>query len=135
MGRADGAHAIAEIAAAQEEASARPELLEALQQHLGLNLRTLSVASVARALGVSPRTLQHYLRRAGTSFRREVNAARVRAAQQILEAGETKLTSVALDVGCASSQHFSTLFRKQTGFAPSEWRARQRVHRPAPADK
>jgi len=35
-----------------------------------------------------------------------------------------KITSIAFEVGCASLQHFSTLFRKATGVAPSEWRAR-----------
>jgi AraC-like DNA-binding protein len=127
MGRADGPAVIEKIAAAQAAASARPELLEALQQHLAVHLRDVTVSSAARALGVSSRTLQHYLQRAETSFRHEVNAARVRAAQQLLETGETKLTSIALEVGCASSQHFATLFRKQTGCAPSTWRARRRV--------
>jgi AraC-like DNA-binding protein len=135
IGREDATAVIEEIAAAYAAASARPELLEALHQHLAVHLRAITVSSVARSLGVSPRTLQHYLRRAGTSFRREVNAARVRAAQQLLQAGETKLTFIALEVGCASSQHFSTLFRKETGCAPSAWRARGRVQGAASADK
>ena len=127
MGRADSADVIDEIAAAHAAASARPELLQALQEHISMHVHGVTVSSVARSLGVSQRTLQHYLRRAGTSFRREVNAARVRAAQKLLEAGETKLTSIAFEVGCASSQHFSTLFRKETGYAPSTWRARCRI--------
>jgi AraC-like DNA-binding protein len=132
MGRSDGPKVIEVLAALQAAASARPELLEALREHLAAHLRGVTVSSAARSLGVSPRTLQHYLRRADTSFRRELSAARVRAAQQLLDAGETKLLAIALDVGCASSQHFSTLFRKETGCAPGQWRARGSV-RGAPA--
>ena len=124
MGRSDGPRVIEELAAVQAAASAAPELQEPLHQHLSRHLRGVTVSSAARSLGVSPRTLQHYLRRADTSFRRELRAARVRAAQQLLDAGESKLLSIALDVGCASSQHFSTVFRKETGCAPGQWRAR-----------
>jgi hypothetical protein len=62
MGRADAHGVIEKIAAAQAAATARPELLDALQEHLAVHLRGVTVSSVARALGVSPRTLQHYLR-------------------------------------------------------------------------
>jgi len=98
-------------------------------------VRRVTVSEVGRAIGVSPRSLQHQLRQAGTSFRQEVNAARVRAAQQLLQASDTKLTSIAIEVGCASLQHFSTLFRKQTGLAPSAWRARHRIRGPASSDE
>jgi len=36
------------------------------------------------------------------------------------------LTNIALEVGCASLQHFSALFRKHVGEAPSSWRKRHR---------
>ena len=127
MGRSDGPEVIETLAAVQASATATPELLEALRKHLRVHLRGVTVSSAARSLGVSPRTLQHYLRRSGTSFRRELRAARIHTAQQLLDAGETKLLSIALDVGCASSQHFSTLFRKETGCAPGQWRGRGRV--------
>jgi AraC-like DNA-binding protein len=127
MGRSDGTGVIKALAAVQAAVTETPELLEALRRHLTVHLRRVTVSSAARSLGVSPRTLQLHLRRADTSFRRELSAARVRVAQQLLEAGESKLLSIALDVGCASAQHFSTLFRKQTGCAPGQWRARGSV--------
>ena len=37
-----------------------------------------------------------------------------------------QISAIALEVGCASLQHFSTLFRKATGETPSQWRARRR---------
>jgi AraC-like DNA-binding protein len=38
---------------------------------------------------------------------------------------DSALTEIAYDVGCASPQHFSTLFRRVSGVAPSTWRARR----------
>ena len=55
-----------------------------------------------------------------------MSAARVRAAQERMLAGDESLTAIAIDVGCASTQHFSVAFRKATGLSPSEWRARAR---------
>ena len=131
IGRSDGRELIEAIAAAQAAASTRPPVLDALHAYLFAHLRHVTLAQAGRALGVSPRALQHHLRQTGTSFRRELNAARVRAAQQLLQASDTKLTAIALDVGCASLQHFSTLFRKSTGHSPSGWRARHRIRGPA----
>ena len=79
-----------------------------------------------QALGVSERSLQRQLRQEGTSFRREVDAARIRAARTLLADTDQKITVIALEVGCATLQHFSALFRRMTGETPSEWRARQR---------
>jgi len=66
------------------------------------------------------------LHAAGTTFRHELNSARVRAAQTLLATSHTKLEVIAAEIGCASVQHFSTLFRRETGEAPSAWRARHR---------
>jgi AraC-like DNA-binding protein len=131
FGRPDGASLIETIAVAQTAASTRPVVLDELHDYLATHLQRDKLAEVGRALGVSPRALQHHLRQAGTSFRRELNAARVRAAQQLLQASDAKLTAIAFEIGCASLQHFSTLFRKQTGHSPSEWRARHRIRGPA----
>ena len=55
-----------------------------------------------------------------------LHAARIRAAQTLLADTERKITSIALKVGYATLQHFSTVFRRSTGETPSAWRARQR---------
>jgi AraC-like DNA-binding protein len=74
----------------------------------------------------APRSLQRDLVAARTSFQRELDGARVRIAKRLLADSESPLTEIAYDVGCASPQHFSTLFRRVTGVAPSTWRARSR---------
>ena len=106
-------------------ASATPEAVRALRELLGGDLR-LPLAAAAKRLGTSERSLQRELRRAGTSFRVELDAARIREAEILLGQTDMKITSIALEVGCASLQHFSTLVRRLTGQTPSALRAKLR---------
>ncbi len=101
-------------------------LLSELHRVLRTRLVDATLGDVARELGMSERTLQRRLREAGTSFQSELNTVQVRTAQTLLLESDAKLTSVAVEVGCASLQHFSGLFRKMTGESPSAWRARHR---------
>lgn len=101
-------------------------LLGELHRVLRQRLVDANLADVARELGMSERTLQRRLREAGTSFQSELNTVQVRTAQTLLLESDAKLTAVAVEVGCASLQHFSSLFRKMTGESPSAWRARHR---------
>jgi AraC-like DNA-binding protein len=101
-------------------------VLSELHRVLRHRLVDANLAEVARELGMSERTLQRRLREAGTSFQAELNTVQVRTAQTLLLESDAKLTSVAVEVGCASLQHFSGLFRKLTGESPSAWRARHR---------
>jgi AraC-like DNA-binding protein len=110
-----------------EEASGTPPFLGALRSLLDAHLRDdVSIASAAKSLALSERTLQRKLGEAGTTFQHEVIDARVRAARRMLLDVDTPLTTIALECGCASLQHFNTLFRKRTGELPSAWRSRQR---------
>jgi AraC-like DNA-binding protein len=118
---------LAEIDEAQAEASGANPALQALRDFLAQHLTEASLDTAARGLGVSGRTLQQQLQEAGTTFRRELGAARIRAAKLLLASGDIKLAAIAAEVGCASLQHFSTLFRKQTGETPSVWRERNRL--------
>jgi hypothetical protein len=63
---------------------------------------------------------------AGSTFRTEVIQARMEAAKKLLVDSDLTLAAIALEVGCASSQHFSAQFRRLTGSTPSAWRARAR---------
>jgi AraC-like DNA-binding protein len=118
----------AALATALDEAVAASRglspLLAALRRWLEVRLADAALPPAAKALGQSPRSLQRHLRDAGTAFQRELDAARVRVAQRLLETSRASLTEIALDVGCASPQHFSALFRRVTGEPPSAWRAR-----------
>lgn len=84
-----------------------------------------SLAQAARALGVSTRSLQRKLADAGSTYQEELAVATVHAGQALLLKRGASVTSVAMDLGCASPQHFSTMFRKVVGETPLGWRERQ----------
>ena len=80
----------------------------------------------SRRLGLSTRVLQRRLAEEDTSFRRELIAARVRVAQELLADDTVKMDYIAHTVGCASLSHFSTMFRRATQRSPSDYRALHR---------
>jgi AraC-like DNA-binding protein len=104
---------------------AAPPFLRALRDRLACR-GSATLGSEARALGLSERTLSRQLHEAGTSFRGELERARVRAAEALLVDTQLKLEAVARQVGFASRTHFSQIFRRATGESPSEFRARRR---------
>ncbi len=95
-----------------------------LRRWLDAHLADASLVRAARAMSRAPRSLQRDLMIARSSFQRELDAARVRLAKRLLSETDSLLTEIAYDVGCASPQHFSTLFRRAVGVAPSTWRAK-----------
>jgi AraC-like DNA-binding protein len=121
-----GGKLAAELDAALSAASAVSPVLMQVRQWLDGHLGDASLARAARAVSRAPRSLQRDLRLARTSFQDELDAARVRLAQHLLVETDSQLTEIAYDVGCASPQHFSTLFKRVAGMAPSTWRARKR---------
>lgn len=120
---ADGAGLIEELFL---EVSAIPAMLAGLRALLDGNLEGIPVAKAAKQLGLSERTLQRRLGETGTSYQDELGDARIRAAKRLLLESDTPLTSIALEVGCASLQHFSALFRRREQESPSAFRKRHR---------
>jgi AraC-like DNA-binding protein len=117
---------MAEIDSAQHAVGGADPFLFRLRAHLDDRLAAATPRGAAKELGVSGRSLQRRLQDANTTFTNELNAARVRKAQRLLAGSDIKVTGIALEVGCASSQHFSQLFRKLTGETPSAWRTTHR---------
>jgi AraC-like DNA-binding protein len=109
---------------AQAEAATTPELLRALHQWLDEHPRGGSIDDAAHDLAMGVRTLQRRLAEVSTSFADEMQRGRVRRAQKLLVETNASITTIALDVGCATPQHLSTLFRKHVGETPTEWRRR-----------
>jgi AraC-like DNA-binding protein len=116
----------AELSEAVATAAAAPPVVVALRALLEDRSETLAVHDAARALAVSERTLQRRLSEVGTSFSEELTQARLRRAERLMLDTDLPLTTIALEVGCASLQHFSALFRKRNGESPSAWRERRR---------
>jgi len=113
-----------EAARASLESSAR--VVADLHAVLDAHLPELALPAVAKLLGMSPRSLQRKLRELGTSYQAERSLAQIRVAQRLMSQTEATLSQIALDVGCRSLQHFSTLFRRIAGETPSRWRVAHR---------
>ena len=82
----------------------------------------VSVECAARALGLSPRSLQRRLAALGTSYERQLDDWRHRSAWQALVGGETPIQTIARSLGYADASHFIRAFHRWEGSAPAEWR-------------
>jgi AraC-like DNA-binding protein len=108
-------------------------LVSGLRAHLEQRPGLVTLKEAARALGLSPRDLQRKLREAQTRFQLEQRAAQVRVAMALLLETDRELKWIAGAVGCASTQHFSVLFRELAGEPPGQWRAHHRPYAKAPS--
>jgi AraC-like DNA-binding protein len=97
-------------------------IVRAVRQQLAARC-DLPMAAVAKAIGLSERSLQRGLGVARTSFRAEQQRARIAAAKALLAETDSKLEAIARTLGYRSVAHFTTLFRRSTGETPSAYRA------------
>ena len=51
-----------------------------------------------------------------------LNKYRIKKAMELLEHGENKIYEISENVGFSSSQYFSKVFKKYTGYTPIEYR-------------
>lgn len=93
--------------------------VEALLPAQGGGFRSLD--EVARACGMSARTLKRRLAGEGTSFRAILDAARRASAEELLRSPRS-LEEIASALGYADVAAFSRAFRRWTGRAPGAWR-------------
>lgn len=101
------------------------DVLAALRARLDREpLDDASLATAARWLAITPRTLQRRLAAAGAEFSDELSRARVARAQRLMLDRNQNLTSIALEIGCSSPSTFSELFRRVAGETPTSWRKR-----------
>jgi AraC-like DNA-binding protein len=122
LGRNDAAELARELDQLQANAAGSSPIVRDLRAILGTHQDGTDLGTVASALGLSERSLQRRLTAEGTSLQNEVKLARVRAAQRLLLETEANISEIALEVGCASSQHFASIFRDVTGTSPKQWR-------------
>lgn len=97
------------------EAAVRARLRSALPEG-GAGAR-----EVARALGVSERTLHRRLRQEGTSFRAVLEAFREAEAERLLSEGRLALGQVALRLGFSDQTAWNRAFRRWKGTSPRAW--------------
>jgi len=100
-------------------------LVMAVRQRLQHRPGAATLKEVARALGLSSRDLQRQLCAAHTRFKTEQRAAQIHMAKTLLMETSYDVKRIAVEVGCSSSQHFSSLFRECVGETPSGWRGQR----------
>jgi AraC-like DNA-binding protein len=80
------------------------------------------VETTARALHMSPRTLQRRLAEAGTRFCDVLDSARAELARQLLGEEAVVMGDIAFRLGFADLGSFSRAFKRWTGRAPGAYR-------------
>lgn len=89
----------------------------------------LSVQTVARCQGISPRYLQRLIASSGSSFTGYVNELRLQQALKLLtesSGGPQRISDIALQVGFSDVSHFNRLFRARFGDSPRNVRFARR---------
>lgn len=81
-----------------------------------------AIGDIAKALGLSSRTLQRRLGELGTSFVKESSEQRLQAAAVALATTDVAVTTIALEAGFSTSQAFSAAFRRFSGKTPGDFR-------------
>jgi AraC family transcriptional regulator, regulatory protein of adaptative response / methylphosphotriester-DNA alkyltransferase methyltransferase len=87
---------------------------------------TLSLASVAHSIATSRRQLQRVFGDRETSFRRELQRARMTRAAELLRDDSLPIGAVARAVGYRQPAQFSKAFRRHHGVPPSALRGAPR---------
>lgn len=102
-------------------------LERAIRSHLRDLLPTgcASALRVARALGMSERTLRRRLSEGGRSYQEVVDTFRREEAERLLSARQMDMAEVAQVLGFADQSAFTRAFRRWTNTTPSVWAARQ----------
>lgn len=115
-------------ASSDDGAGEDPHLAAALA-HLRAHLHhPLDVAVLARAAGVSRRSLERLFRSAlGRSPLDEIRRQRVLRAQELLARSDLPLAQIAERVGISGADRLGVVFRAIAGVTPGAWRRQHRV--------
>lgn len=79
--------------------------------------------AVASALAVHPRHLERSLKMEGTTFRSLLKQTQIDVAQRLLASTDLSVTEIGAALGYGDTSAFSNAFRRETGAAPTAWRA------------
>lgn len=84
-----------------------------------------SQSELARTLNLSPRTLDRYLKKEGTSFRSLSKRVLRDKARALLADGQLSVTQVAYELGYTDVSNFARAFRRENGISPRVWREQE----------
>lgn len=84
---------------------------------------SLSIRTISDHTGLSVSyACTLYKNETGETLNQYITAARIEKAKQLIRDPRLKITDVSAAVGYADSNYFAKLFKKNTGYAPSEYR-------------
>ncbi|WP_028548909.1 response regulator transcription factor [Paenibacillus sp. UNC451MF] len=101
-------------------------VLETALQYIDANLfeEELTLDMVAGKLGITPTYFSHYFKKKmNETFVQYRLRKRIEKAKQLLSIPHYKIIDIVTEVGYDSYPHFSRLFKKATGYSPTEYRS------------
>ena len=85
----------------------------------------ISLDSTADYVGISPNHLSTvFAQETGGNFIEYLTRLRIDRAKLLLKSTAMKNADIAAEIGFSDPQYFSFIFKKNTGFSPREWRAK-----------
>jgi AraC-like DNA-binding protein len=116
------------LEAALQEEGARRTLVDDVRSTLAQRIcgERPAVNKVAKALGVSARTLQRRLGELGTSYQQVLDDVRRRSARRLLANTDLAPSEVAFLLGFEEMNSFTRAFHAWEGTSPAKWRATAR---------
>jgi AraC-like DNA-binding protein len=111
----------------RQESNARlKSILREMEEHPERDYR---IAELAARAGVSPSNLmKRFKKLTGLPPHAFCVTQRIAKATEMLRQGGRSITSIADELGFASSQHFATSFKQATGVVPKRWKAASTSH-------
>ena len=82
-----------------------------------------SARLAASLVDMSVTTLARRLSECGTSYRSLVDMVRFKAAKELLDDSDMRITDIAISVGFDDSSNFARMFRRIAGMSPKQYRA------------
>lgn len=90
--------------------------------------RKITLKSVAEEIFVNPNYLSTlFSKEKGVTFSLYLRRYRIRMAQKLLVETDQSIEKIALEVGFYDVQHFSKIFKKETGVSPGDFRRKNRI--------
>jgi AraC-like DNA-binding protein len=89
--------------------------------------RRLTLAEAARAIGLTPKSVQRRLKAHGFSWRDLLRRRRMEAARRLLLESRRSIADIAMTVGYAESASFIRAFQSDAGVTPAKFRKVQRL--------
>lgn len=88
----------------------------------------MSLESVAEAVNVHPVTLSRmFKQQMGVTFVRYLTVKRLKLAQELLLTTDKRINDISDEAGYSDYRYFRTLFKKEFGCSPSEYRAKHGI--------